>query len=266
MTTAALPDKARLSGALKKHFFLRVHMFVILGGTITVALLTTKILLITHDRSLALRYGIAVCVAFAAFLGFIKLWLAYVGVCAARSRSSSDWSDFVDFDCGGINVGGGGGGSSATDFVSGGGRFGGGGASGSWGEADAQVIAAPVKSGGGGFSLGDIDLGDDAGVIILIALLVLVIALAALWVIWAAPAILSEAAFQATLTAALARRAKKISCGSWAGSVFRATVIPFVIVLALAVTLGWYAQKRCPSATRLREVLECGGGAAAFHR
>ncbi len=30
-----------LSDALRKHFFLRVHMFVIVGGTISVGLLTT---------------------------------------------------------------------------------------------------------------------------------------------------------------------------------------------------------------------------------
>src|SRR5512141_1815079 len=118
-TAAVLPSKERLSGALKRHFFLRVHMFVILGGTVTIGLLTTKILLITHERNLALRYGVAVCVAFAAFVGFIKLWLGYVGFCAKRSRGSGDWGDFVDFACDGVDFGGGGGGGSdASDFAS----------------------------------------------------------------------------------------------------------------------------------------------------
>ena len=119
-------------------------------------------------------------------------------------------------------------------------------------------MAAPVKAtSGGGFDLGGICDGDDLGLVILVALLVFAIAAAAVYVIWAAPAILSEAAFQGVMAAALARRAKKISHGTWEGSVFRATVVPFAIVLAFAVALGVYAQKRCPSALRLREALHC---------
>jgi len=248
-TALTLPDRAQVTAALKKHFFLRVHMFVILGGTISVALLTTKILLITHEHNLAMRYGIAVVVAFAAFLGFLKLWLGYVSHCA-KSASGSDWSDVLDFDCDGFSSSSSG---AADELTSGGGSFGGGGATGSWGEG--QPVVAPAPS--SGFTLPSIDVDEDLGVIILVAVLVLVIAFAALWVIWAAPAILGEAAFQASLTVALARRAKKISSGSWVGSVVKSTIIPFVVVLALAVTLGWYAQKKCPSAARLHDALRC---------
>lgn len=252
---AALPTKERFSTALKRRFFLRVHMFVIVGGTVAVGLLVTKILLITHERNLAFRYGFAVIVSFAAFLGFIKIWLFYVARCVrkkARGGGGDVWLDVVDFDGGGISAGGG------PHFETGGGSsFGGGGASGSWGEPAAAPAQASSSSGSSSFSLGDIGCDDEFGIVILVALLVLAIAFAALYVIWAAPAILSEAAFQGALAAALTRRAKKISSGSWIGSVFRATVIPFLIVLALAVTLGSYAQKRCPSAMRMREALHC---------
>jgi len=222
-------------------------MFVIVGGTVAVGLLVTKILLITHERNLAFRYGVAVVVSFLAFLGFIKLWLFYVGVCVARKKSSggADWFDVVDFDFDGVSGGGG-----PQIETGGGSSFGGAGAGGSWGE--------PVKStSGGGFNLPDICDSDDLGVVILVALLVLSIVVAAVYVIWVAPAILSEAAFQGVLAAALTRRAKKISHGTWEGSVFRATVIPFAAVLVFAVALGIYAQKRCPSATRLREAVHC---------
>ena len=231
-------------------------MFVIVGGTVAAGLLVTKILLITHERNLAFRYGLAVVLAFAAFLGFVKLWLGYVGFCVRRKGNGGDgldWLDAVDFDCGSVSSGGGGG----PQFESGGGSsFGGGGAGGSWGEP----VAAPVKassSSGSGFNLGDICDGDEGMLVVLVALLVLAIAAAAIYVIWAAPAILSEAAFQGALAAALTRRAKKISHGTWQGSVIRATVIPFAIVLLFAVALGWYAQKRCPAATRLREAIHC---------
>ena len=232
---------------VRRPFVLRVHMFVIVGGTVAVGLLVTKFLLLTHEHNLAFRYGVAVVVSFLAFLGFIKLWLFYVGICVAR-KSESDWFNAIDFDFDGVSGGGGGGGPQIE--TGGGSSFGGGGASGSWGE--------PAKaSSSSGLNLGDVCDGDDLGIVILVALLVFAIAVSAIYVIWAAPAILSEAAFEGVLAAALTRRAKKISHGTWEGSVFRATAIPFAVVLIFAVALGVYAQRRCPSAMRLREAIHC---------
>jgi hypothetical protein len=222
-------------------------MFVIVGGTVAVGLLVTKILLITHEHNLAFRYGVAVVVSFLAFLGFIKLWLFYVGLCVTRKKSSGgggDWLDAVDLDFDGISGDGG-----PQIETGSGSSFGGAGAGGSWGE--------PAKSSSSGFNLPDICDSDDLGIVILVALLVLAIVVAAVYVIWAAPAILSEAAFEGVLAAALTRRARKISHGTWEGSVFRATAIPFAAVLIFAVALGVYAQKRCPSAMRLREAIHC---------
>ena len=240
----ALPDKQRISATLKQRYFLRLHMTFILGATFTAGLITTRLLLSVHLNNLGVRYAIAVCAAYLVFLGFIRLWLAYVGYLALRNA--------VDFSGDGVSGSwGGGGGSGSSDvpsFRGGGGSGGGGGATGSWGDGTSS-------SGGSKF---DLDFGDDWGVIILIALLVLAIVLASVYVIYAAPAILSEAAFNAALAGALARKAKRVSTGGWVGSVFRATVLPFLAVLALAVTTGWYAHKHCPTATRLREAVSCG--------
>ena len=260
----ALPDEERIATALKHRFFLRLHMTVILGGTFTAGLVTTRLLFLVHVNNLAVRYAIAVCAAYAVFLGFIRLWLAYVGYLALRSS----WGDALNFNSDGVGVpslhGSGGGGGDVPRFSGGGGSGGGGGATGSWGEGStqAQAIVAPVQSspaphGGGGFKF-DLDFGgDDMGLLILVIALVLAIALAAFYVIYAAPAILTEAAFHAVLAASLARRAKNISVGGWEGSVFRATVLPFLAVLALATVTGWYAHRHCPGATRLRDALHC---------
>jgi hypothetical protein len=252
----ALPKKERIVSALKRRFFLRVHMFVILGGTLTVGLLATKALFLLHQNLMALRYGLAVGAGYLAFLGFVKLWLAYVAWCVARERhrSADDWFDCIDFGSGGIDLSS----SPAESLSGGGGRFGGGGATGSWGEAN-TTVAAPVKSSGGssGSKFGGFDVDDDLVLILLVVLLVIVIVVAACYVIYAAPVILSEAAFNAALAAALARKTHKISNGSWVGGVVRATAFPFIAVLAVAVTLGYFAQKRCPTATRLREAIHC---------
>ncbi len=266
---AALPSRERVTSALKHRFFLRLHMFVMLGGTFAAGLATTKVLLEAHVRNMAFRYGLAVAMAFLVFIGLIRLWLAYVAWLATRAgrRSSSsgdaDWFDCVNFLGDGVSEGG-----ELPSFGGGGGKFGGGGASGSWGDSAevapqqaAMIVPPPPRAsgggGGGGKGFGGIDLGDEFGIVVLVILLAVVIAVAALYVIYAAPAILSEAAFNAALAAALHRHAKKVGCDGWVGGVFRATVLPFLCVMAVAIALGWYAQKQCPAAVRLSEAMHC---------
>ena len=48
--------------------------------------------------------------------------------------------------------------------------------------------------------------------------------------------------------------ARRIEYGDWAGSVFKATWIPFAVVLALAIGFGWAAQHYCPAATKAAEI------------
>ena len=106
----------------------------------------------------------------------------------------------------------------------------------------------------GGFSL---DVDDDFALVLLVIAVALAVGLAAFYLIWVAPAVLTEVAFNAALAGALARKTKKMSSGEWIGSVFRTTCIPFLIVLVAATSLGWYAQKRCPGATRMSEAIHC---------
>src|SRR5512141_1152883 len=87
----SLPNRDRVKRALSEHFFLRGHMFLILGGTISVGMVATRLLLALDVNHLAWRYGLSVILAFAAFVGFVRLWLWYVGYCAdseRRARSS----------------------------------------------------------------------------------------------------------------------------------------------------------------------------------
>ncbi len=259
----------RLNGWLAKHFSLRLHMTVILVATFAVGLLTVHGLFAIHVAKLWMRYAIAVIVAYGAFLGLLKIWLVYFAICIkhAHGKSSAggvDISDFCDFSGGGSSSGSS---SSVSDLSSGGGKFGGGGASGSWGDGESQpVIAAPVKSGsassvshgsssGGGFGL-DLDGDEMILVLIIIAVAAAVIGAGA-YLIWAAPTILSDTAFNAVLASALIHKTKKVSHPEWVGSVMHATAIPFAIVFALTVLMGWYAQHICPSALRVRDAVHC---------
>ena len=77
---------------------------------------------------------------------------------------------------------------------------------------------------------------------------------AGIFLIYQSPAILAEAAFQAALASGLIGAARRIEYGDWAGSVFKATWIPFAVVLALAIGFGWAAQHYCPAATKAAEI------------
>jgi len=258
------PSRARLAAALQHRFFLRVHMAAILTGTLLVGLAVTRILFLLHLNVFAIRYGLAVIAAYAAFVGFVKVWLGYIAWCGRKKgRDGDDWFDCLNFSSSGTSSPI----SSSSSFSGAGGRFGGGGASGSWddgGESSPKVAVAaaiPTKSstssskssssGGGGDDLGELIL-----ILLIIALVVAIIA-CFVWLVWTAPAILSETAFNAALAGALTRHAHKASQGDWIGSVMKKTAIPFILILALSVTMGWWAQHYCPRARRLTDALHC---------
>ena len=248
-----------------KRFFVRLHMTVLLFLVCSSGLIASKLLLELGLRSMTVRYLIAVCISYAVFFLLIRIWLWYVGVRRkARRRPSIDLSDGVDLiqlpsDFISNSVGSSGG----CDIAMGGngGDFGGGGATDFWGENGSVASTSSATgrgstsggSGGWGF---DFDLGDDGIILIALLLLLAVIFGAAGYLAYAAPEILSAAAFEALLAAGLIRASRKISRQGWVGSVFKATCLPFVIVLLVTGLFGWIVQKHSPHATHLTEVFK----------
>ena len=167
-----LPTKERIQKALQGRFFLRVHMFVILGTTIGAGMIATRLLYAIHFNSMAWRYAISVAAAYAVFIGLIRLWLRYVAFCiSTRTSSDLDWLGGFDFTADGLSISlpAPSPGSSATDVLqTGGGRFGGGGASGSWGEPSRAMnaVSSTAKSssaaGGKGGAFG-LDVDEEIG-------------------------------------------------------------------------------------------------------
>ena len=96
---------------------------------------------------------------------------------------------------------------------------------------------------------------DEAFVVLVAFLLVLsVIGGVGIHLVYQAPVILAEAAFQVVLAAALEKSSRRAGGIGWSGSVFRATWPAFGLVLSLVAVFGWVAQRYCPAATRLLDV------------
>ena len=244
----ALQRKAAFTAWIAGHFFLRFHMTLILGGTFLAGLLVTKLFLDAGNTNLALRYGVAVAAAYGAFLLLMNLWLWYMGARAEDDEpTAGNVVDALDLahDIGSTVRPSG----PANLFDAGGGSFGGGGSTGSFGETAAEGVSGLV---------GDADEGGCAIlVVLLIAALVLTIGVAGAYLIWAAPGILAEAAFEAFLTSALLPGARRSEAQGWLHGTVRATVVPFAVMLIAAVAFGAAANELCPEARRMADVIDC---------
>ena len=246
-------------------------MTLLLLATVSSGLLATRIMLALHLNNVMVRYPLAVAFAYLLFFVWMKLWLKYM-VPAPGSRTGRDSSGgWLNIPGGSSSSGTSGG--SGKGFGGGGGNFGGAGATGGFAEsaavltegAAAEAAAAGSEAGSGaasaaGDAVGDaasaLDVDDPKGCLVVLALLAIaaLVCGAGIYLVYQAPFILSEAAFQALLAGGLARRARRIEQGDWLGSVFRATWIPFVLTLLLSLLAGWLIHHYFPEVTRISEL------------
>jgi hypothetical protein len=87
-----------------------------------------------------------------------------------------------------------------------------------------------------------------------LGLLLTVVFGAGLYLIYSAPAILSEAAFECVLAGSLVKRSRQMNDPDWMGSVLRATWVPFAVVLVIAVAAGWVLHAYYPEVTRIADL------------
>jgi hypothetical protein len=199
------------------------------------------------------------------FLLLIRVWIWYVSV---RTRAGFR---FASLNIGGgrgsggsFGFGGSGGSGSSAGFSGfGGGDSGGGGASGSWEANDAvAAVSQPAPAPSGSHWWSDLNLGggggDDDGWLVIVLLIALVLGIlgGGVYLVYAAPHILPEAACQVVLAGSMTRVSKEPH-HNWMAGVVWSTWIPFVIVLLMAGVLGWKAHSYCPAALRLIDLLHC---------
>jgi len=263
--------KRRLAERIRRSYFVRFHMIIILSATVISGVICSKLLSLLGVTRMPVRYGIAIILSYLLFFLFIKLWLLYIGV-GRRARmkkgkgGGSWWGDLIpSFRSSGSSGG-------APRFAGfGGGASGGGGSGGGFTEGSPQIampvgvgdnpgVAGGSQGGGGGGSFldGVADIGDE-GILKLLAILLLValvlsVAAVGVYLIWCAPTILSDAAFHVLLVTGLSRKVRRVKESNWKMSIFKATWWGFLLVLALALAFGIVAQLYNPAAVTVRDL------------
>jgi hypothetical protein len=273
--TNLFQHKINFTERFKKRHSLRFHMSLILIATVCSGVLVTKMLLALHLENVMLRYPLTVIFAYLIFFISVKLWLKYIAPVPVIQKVHSNSPDLGDvlpdmpISCpsdGYIRVG--------EVFHGGGGGFDGGGATESFGEvskaftdSSSDILSGSIDTSGGiGDAVGDVvggvaeGLGDEGGVVAMVvfaalAAIMAVVVGAGVYLVYEAPFILSEAAFEFILAASLVRGTKRIDTADWMGSVFKTTGIPFVVTLALATLAGYLIHHYFPEVTRLPELL-----------
>ena len=251
---------------------LRLHMSLILLVTVCAGLLATRIMLALRLQNVMVRYPLAVLFAYLTFFLGVKLWLKYVvSFVAVRSSRDTSTTSLNLFSGGSVSGSSGGGTKIGGAFRGGGGEFGGGGASGSFGEVQAglagsgaealstgtEAVGGVAEAAGGaaGDAVSGLDLDKGWLVVLALGAVVAVIFGAGIYLIYEAPFILSEAAFQVILAGGLVRGAHRIQSGDWMGSVFKATWIPLALTLLMSLLAGYLMHHFFPGVTRLSELL-----------
>lgn len=232
----------RVKRKLEQNAFPRVQMSLIVGLTGASGLLFSYILLQLGMNSMALRYPLALLMAYGVFLVLLWLWL--------RTRAE----DYLDIpDLSGLAPGGSNGSGNGTPtFEGGGGNFGGGGASGSFdGPVSLEPDASPLSE-----AASAVDGADELAIPLLVIVFALGLALASLYVVYAAPILFAELLVDGALSYALYRRIKAADSPHWLESAVRRTALPFVLTGIFVSATGAAMAAYAPGAHSIGQVIE----------
>lgn len=263
------PTPKGLLIALQKQYSTRFHMFLIVAASISIAVLTTRLMLTAGVTVMWERYAAALVLAYGTFFAGVWVWLhlsQYGRHLRADWGRRNNWTPDGNVDVlPNFNVGGGTASPVGVPFEGGGGSFDGGGAAGNW-DIPADTSVSVVMPGGGLLdgtgSLGDIgDVGDGEGCLFVIAGILIAIALTAVfgataYVIYQAPAILAEVIFEVLLGSPLARGAKALDSANWAAALLKKTWKPFALMASAAMVFAIYASATFPQAATAGQVFD----------
>ena len=261
----------RLRDRLLRTNWPRLHMSAITVLTAGSGFVTSWALLRIGVDRMAVRYGLAVLVAYAVFLGFLRFWLHLHRRQIARP-DGNDAADAVEetieaLGDGGFELAGRGVEAAGRVFRGGGGHFGGAGASVDFDAPAMAPMAPPLlsspppaatgSSSGAGFDLGDLipdlDLDEAVAVVVAIAVALSLLAVSA-WLVFTAPTLFAELLVDSALAGGLYRSLRRQDTSTWFETALRKTALPFLLVMILCASGGWAIQHFAPHARSIGDV------------
>lgn len=236
----------RMRARLLREGFPRIQMLILVSLTGLAGFGASAAMLGAGIDAMALRYILAMGVAYIVFLLLLWLWLR---------TSAADYLEFIPSPGGTDGPAHGSGlrasGESTADFAGGGGSFDGGGASANvdFGAGESGIEAIAEKP------LDVIGQADEAAIPLAVILLALGIVLSSLFVVWTAPVLFAEILVDALLAAGLYRRLRVLDPRHWMYAALKRTLIPFFLTTLVVGGAGWAMQACAPDARSLGEVL-----------
>lgn len=238
---------ARLRERLERDHWPRLQMSLIVLLTGAAGFLASFGLLQAGMHNMALRYPLAACAAYAAFLLLLWTW--------ARTHGRKNEWDTPDCTGGSGDSSSSGGG--ASGWQGSGGHSGGGGASASFEAPHSSPSPLSRSSAGSDHSGLDFSLLDDAdgfGWIVAAILALAIAVLATVFALWSAPGLMAEVLLDVTLAGGLYRRLRRIESQHWLSTALRRTVVPFLLVALLATAAGFVGARYAPGADSIGDV------------
>lgn len=235
---------------LLRDSFPRIQMFILVSLTGLAGFGASVAMLAAGVEAMALRYLLAMGVAYIVFLLLLWFWL---------HTNAADYVDAVPDGSGGSSTDGAAALPRADDFSGGGGSFDGGGASanfesGTNGSAIDTLADKPLEA---------IGAADEGAIPLAVLLLAVGIALSSLFVVWSAPILFAEILVDALLAAGLYRRLRGSDPRHWMVAALKRTLIPFILATLLVAGAGWGMQAYAPDARSLGEVLSSASNLSA---
>lgn len=233
---------AKLKKAIKTkllcHGSPRLQMALILFFTSAVAFMVSTLLLkVFHIQMMWLRYTMAALAAYLFFFLALRIWMIYI---RSQEKTKIIMEEIISEADGELR-----------NYLEG--RIVNGMESLSGDNSDSQISGS--GEGSSGISL---DLDGDAvkGVLILILIAVALSLLIVFgYIIFAAPALLSEMALDAAVVGAFYKRVHKIQGSNWLIGALRGTWIPFLIVVFILAITGFIIQRINPEFASLGDVV-----------
>lgn len=210
-------------------------MILILTGTCFMGVITNRVLHFFHISSIVLRYPVAVFMGYLTFFFLMKVWLKFTDPLQLQTAPGPAVRKFQYDPVQSLL--------NDLDGVA---------------DAAADTTLASEASEFGEVSLGGGSSGDSDFVgLVLVGAFVAVLAGCGGYLIYAAPEILGDAAFNVVLSSSLLKSLRRSSDDDhWAMNVFAKTFLTFLVVMGVSLIFGLVVYEQCPQADTLSKVLK----------